>query len=107
VSRSFLSISTFFNSIPSISSRVSRGELPKHAGIDFVKWAPVRSKALMQVFADFLVACKRGENGGCFIYAIDMGSSMLILAPVLSAVLWTRAFQARAPLHSARSAWSR
>ncbi|KAJ7363902.1 hypothetical protein DFH08DRAFT_798361 [Mycena albidolilacea] len=32
---------------------------PKHPSIDFTKWAPVRSKAMLQTFADFLVARRR------------------------------------------------
>jgi hypothetical protein len=45
------------------SSRVQSGSLAKHPGIDFTKWAPVRSKAMLQMFADFLVASKKDQNG--------------------------------------------
>ncbi|KAJ7680080.1 hypothetical protein B0H14DRAFT_3535953 [Mycena olivaceomarginata] len=41
---------------------VTHGELPKHARISFVQWVPVRSKALTQAFADFLVACKKDDD---------------------------------------------
>ncbi|KAF7376801.1 hypothetical protein MSAN_00097500 [Mycena sanguinolenta] len=44
-------------------SMVNHGVLPKHEGVNFTKWAPVRSKAVMQTFADFLVACKKDEKG--------------------------------------------
>jgi hypothetical protein len=37
--------------------------MPGHPDIDFTKWAPVRSKAVLQAFADFLVACKKAEMG--------------------------------------------
>ncbi|KAJ7902580.1 hypothetical protein B0H14DRAFT_3422075 [Mycena olivaceomarginata] len=37
--------------------------LPQHPDIDFGSWAPVRSKAFVQAFADFLVACKKAEKG--------------------------------------------
>jgi hypothetical protein len=47
----------------SVSFRVTQGELPKHAGVDFTKWGPLRSKVVVQVFADFLVACKKDEHG--------------------------------------------
>jgi hypothetical protein len=45
-------------------TRVTCGKLPKHARLDFAKWAPVRPQALMQAFADFLVACEKDKNGG-------------------------------------------
>ncbi|KAF7361557.1 hypothetical protein MSAN_01189300 [Mycena sanguinolenta] len=44
-------------------SMVYHGALPRHEGIDLPKWAPTRSKAMMQTFADFLVACKKDEQG--------------------------------------------
>jgi hypothetical protein len=37
--------------------------MPHHPGIDFATWAPVRSQAIMQAFADFLVASKKEEKG--------------------------------------------
>ncbi|KAJ7704709.1 hypothetical protein B0H14DRAFT_3526579 [Mycena olivaceomarginata] len=36
---------------------------PKHPSIDFMKWAPVRSKAMLQTFVDFLVARRKDEQG--------------------------------------------
>ncbi|KAJ7717085.1 hypothetical protein B0H14DRAFT_3522099 [Mycena olivaceomarginata] len=44
-------------------SMVQRGALPQHSDVDFANWAPVRSKAFVQAFADFLVACKKEEKG--------------------------------------------
>ncbi|KAJ6480221.1 hypothetical protein C8R45DRAFT_933150 [Mycena sanguinolenta] len=44
-------------------SKVQHGSLPKHPEVDFTKWTPVRSKAVLQAFADFLVACKTEEKG--------------------------------------------
>ncbi|KAJ6449640.1 hypothetical protein C8R45DRAFT_1114526 [Mycena sanguinolenta] len=44
-------------------SMVQQGALAKHPNVDIVKWAPDRSKALVQFFADFLVACKKDEQG--------------------------------------------
>jgi hypothetical protein len=37
--------------------------MPKHPNIDFTTWAPARSKAVVQAFADFVVACKKEEQG--------------------------------------------
>jgi hypothetical protein len=42
---------------------VTHGDLPNHAGLNFVEWAPARSQAVMQAFADFLVACRKEQNG--------------------------------------------
>ncbi|KAJ7799451.1 hypothetical protein B0H14DRAFT_2617031 [Mycena olivaceomarginata] len=42
---------------------VMQGELPRHAGVNFAKWALAHSKALMQAFMD-LVACKKDRDGG-------------------------------------------
>jgi hypothetical protein len=53
----------FFCDAFSVSFRVTRGELPKHAGVDFAKWGPLRSKVVVQAFTDFLVACKKDEPG--------------------------------------------
>ncbi|KAF8195154.1 hypothetical protein K438DRAFT_1968484 [Mycena galopus ATCC 62051] len=44
-------------------SMVQHGALPKHPDAVFTKWVPVRSKAMLQVFADFLVARKKDEHG--------------------------------------------
>ncbi|KAJ7811820.1 hypothetical protein B0H14DRAFT_3479436 [Mycena olivaceomarginata] len=44
-------------------SMVTSGSLAKHPGIHFAKWAPVRSKSMLQTFADFLVASKKDEKG--------------------------------------------
>ncbi|KAJ7866282.1 hypothetical protein B0H14DRAFT_3442551 [Mycena olivaceomarginata] len=44
-------------------SMVHCGGLPQHPDIDFGSWAPVRSKAFVQAFADFLVAYKKAEKG--------------------------------------------
>ncbi|KAJ7709245.1 hypothetical protein B0H14DRAFT_2646398 [Mycena olivaceomarginata] len=44
-------------------SLVMQGELPRHAGVNFAKWVPARSKALMQAFTDFLVACRKDRDG--------------------------------------------
>ncbi|KAJ7681546.1 hypothetical protein B0H14DRAFT_2655209 [Mycena olivaceomarginata] len=44
-------------------SMVQSGSLAKHPGIDFTKWAPMRSKAMLQTFAVFLVASKKDEKG--------------------------------------------
>ncbi|KAJ7776666.1 hypothetical protein B0H14DRAFT_3508248 [Mycena olivaceomarginata] len=44
-------------------SMVQEGALPGHPDVDFPAWTPLRSKALLQAFADFLVACKKAEMG--------------------------------------------
>ncbi|KAJ7315444.1 hypothetical protein DFH08DRAFT_820694 [Mycena albidolilacea] len=44
-------------------SMVQEGALPGHPDIDFSAWTPLRSKGLLQSFADFLVACKKAEMG--------------------------------------------
>ncbi|KAJ7673498.1 hypothetical protein B0H14DRAFT_2656893 [Mycena olivaceomarginata] len=44
-------------------SMVQQGAMPRRPGVDFTTWAPVRSKAVLQAFADFLVACKKEEKG--------------------------------------------
>ncbi|KAJ7789648.1 hypothetical protein B0H14DRAFT_3502764 [Mycena olivaceomarginata] len=44
-------------------SMVTSGSLAKHPGIHFAKWAPMRSKSMLQTFADFLVASKKDEKG--------------------------------------------
>ncbi|KAJ7694511.1 hypothetical protein B0H14DRAFT_2650965 [Mycena olivaceomarginata] len=36
---------------------------PSTPGIHFAKWAPMRSKSMLQTFADFLVASKKDEKG--------------------------------------------
>ncbi|KAJ7821544.1 hypothetical protein B0H14DRAFT_2599166 [Mycena olivaceomarginata] len=44
-------------------SMVTSGSLTKHPSINFVKWTPVRSKSMLQTFADFLVTSKKDEKG--------------------------------------------
>ncbi|KAJ7360891.1 hypothetical protein DFH08DRAFT_1031297 [Mycena albidolilacea] len=44
-------------------SMVQHGSMPKHPNIDFATWAPAHSKAVVQAFADFVVACKKEEQG--------------------------------------------
>jgi hypothetical protein len=48
---------------------VTHSDLPKHAGLNFIQWAPARSKAAMQAFVDFLVACRKDQNGEfCLVF---------------------------------------
>ncbi|KAJ7794249.1 hypothetical protein B0H14DRAFT_2622035 [Mycena olivaceomarginata] len=44
-------------------SMVQEGALLGHPNVDFPTWTPLRSKALLQAFTDFLVACKKAETG--------------------------------------------
>ncbi|KAJ7705700.1 hypothetical protein B0H14DRAFT_2647268, partial [Mycena olivaceomarginata] len=44
-------------------SMVQHGSMPKYPNINFTTWAPARSKAVVQAFADFVVACKKEEQG--------------------------------------------
>jgi hypothetical protein len=43
--------------------RVHSGSLEKHPRVDFAKWAPVRTKAILQAFTDFLVASRKDRQG--------------------------------------------
>ncbi|KAJ7796030.1 hypothetical protein B0H14DRAFT_2620363 [Mycena olivaceomarginata] len=84
-------------------SMVQSGTMPGHPDIDFTKWAPVRSKAVLQAFADFLVACKKAEMAHlCSATTQDVLGALLIpglhpparRASVLNA--WGRSYRSSA-----------
>jgi hypothetical protein len=55
-----------------IWGRVQQGAMSRHPEVDFTTWAPVRSKAMLQAFADFLVACKKEEKGAFSFFILHL-----------------------------------